>query len=824
MDTLRQDLRLALRLLWKQRAFALTSIVTLALCIGANSAIFTVVRSVLLRPLPYPESDRLVFVFDSFPGAGVERGGTSVPNYFDRLALTDVFDSQALYQFGGFRVGQGATAEAVRSMTVTPSFFHVLRAHAVRGRLFKEEEGTLGHDRVAVLSYAFAQRRPEGLEAIVGRDLRLDDTIYTVVGVLPEDFSFLNPDVKVWVPLAFSDRQRAEESRHSQNHDQIGRLAPGATLAQAQSRIDALNVRVVEGAGPLKATLINAGYHTRVVPVTTDLVRNVRAALQLLWGGVLFVLLIGAVNIANLSLVRASSRLKEWATRHALGAARGRVTQQIVTETSVLTIVGGMLGLLLGYWSLDALSSLGLADIPRAHEIHVDGVVVAFTLGIALVLGFVVGAVPALQLSGMNLGILLRDDSRTATAGRGGRNARRGLVVTQVALAFVLLIGAGLLLASFHALLAVDPGFRAEHVLTGRVSPLPAKYPNDASLRSYTNRALERIRALPGVAATGVSTYLPFSSDSNSSVIIPEGNAMAPGESVVSPNRLYVTPGYLEAMHVQLKRGRFFVDGDAPPAPPVVIVDEQLAGKFWPNADPISRRMYFPRRPQDVVKPSPDVVWLRVVGVVESVKLRGLVEGEDARVGAYYLPYAQDPSRNIGFAIRTTATSESATVQASVQRALAEIDPELQLFDTIAMSDRVERSLNPRKAPMLLALAFGALALLLATVGIYGVLAHQVGERTREIGIRLALGGDASTILRLVLREGVTLVLVGLAVGAAGVLALRGVIASQLYGIGALDPRVILLVTGILIVASLIACLGPARRAARVDPVVALQS
>ncbi len=822
MDVLRQDLRFALRLLWKDRSFAFTAILTLALCIGANTAIFTVVRSVLLRPLPYPESERLVFSFDGFPGAGVERAGTSVPNHFDRLALTDVFDSLALYQFGGFRVGHGTSAEGVSSLKVTPSFFKVLRTRAARGRLFTEEEGQTGRNRVVVLSHAFARRQTGGIDGIVGRDLRLDSEPYVVVGVLPEDFTFLDPNTRVFVPLAFTDEERAEESRHSQNHEQIGRLAAAATLAQAQARIDALNARIVENAGPLKSALVNAGYHTRLVSFEADLVRNVRAALNLLWGGVLFVLLLAAVNITNLSLVRASGRLRELATRSALGAARARVTRQLVTETTLLTVLGGLAGIALGYWSLDALTALGLSDLPRAHEIRIDGTVVTFMLGLALLLGIVVGAVPAMQLAGVNLGTVLREDGRTGTAGRGARYVRRGLVVAQVALAFVLLIGAGLLLASFQRVLGIDPGFRAEHVLTGRVSPLPARYPDDAALGTYASRALERVRALPGVEAAGVSSFLPFSYDSNSSVVIPEGHVMAPGESVVSPNQLYVTPGYLEAMRVPLKRGRMFTASDAPGSPRVVMVDEDLAQRFWPNADPVGRRMYLPQRPDDVVKPGPGVVWMQVVGVVGNVKLKGLIEGENARAGAYYMPFAQDASRGIGFAIRTSEDPDSMT--AAVQRTLAAIDPELQLHDVFAMSERVERSLAPRRTPMLLSVAFGLVALLLAAVGIYGVLAYQVTQRTREIGIRMALGSDTGRILRLVLREGVWLVALGLAGGLAGALALRSVIASQLYGVGALEPTVILAVTGLLLVASLAACLAPARKAARVNPVIALSS
>ncbi len=823
MERLLQDLRFAFRLFRKDRAFALTTILTLALCIGANTAIFTVVRSVLLRPLPYPESDRLVFLYESFPGAGVERAGTSVPNYFDRLAFTDVFDSQTLYQTGGFRVGQGAGAEGVASMSVSPAFFNVLKTSAARGRVFIEDEGTPGKNRVTILSWAFARRQPGGVDGIVGRELVMNDERYSVVGVMPESFSFLNPEVRLWVPLAFTPEERADDRRYSQNHEQMARLAPGVTLAQARQRIDAQSARNIERAGPLKSALINAGYRTEVGSFTADLVRNVRAALQMLWGGVACLLLIAAVNITNLSLARATGRLKEVATRTALGAARGRVVRQLVTETTVLTLIGGGLGLALGFWSLGALTALGLADIPRAHEIRMDAVVVVFILGLATALGVIVGAVPAMHIAGINLSVVLREDGRTGTAGRGARRVRGALVVAQVALAFVLLIGAGLLMASFRQLLNVNPGFTPEHVLTGRVSPLRARYPDAKDLRSYTSRALERIRTLPGVEAAGATSFLPFSWDSSSSVIIPEGYVMSPGESVVSPNQLYVTPGYLEALRVPLRQGRFFAESDTVDTPGVVIVDEALARRFWPTTSAVGRRMYLPQTPDDVVKPGPKVTWLQVVGVVGSIKLKGLVEeGETARVGAYYIPYAQDPARGIGLAIRS-ASDDVAGTKAGVERALAEIDPEVQLFDSFAMRQRVDKSLDSRRAPMLLLAMFGGVALLLAALGIYGVLAYQVGSRTREIGIRIALGSDARGILRLVLREAITLVVVGLVLGMAGAVALRGVIASQLYGVGAFDARVVVAATLVLGAAALLACAGPARRASRVDPAVTLQ-
>ncbi len=820
MDSLRQDLVFAWRMLLKDRAYASAVILTLGICLGANTAIFTVVRSVLFRPLPYREPGRLVSSFDSFPGAGVERAGTSVPNYFDRRALKDVFDEVALYQFAGYRVGEGTSAEGVTAMNVTPSFFNVLGVTALNGRLFREEEGTPGRNKVAVLTHVSASRHEGGPTAVVGQQIRLNDELYEVVGVLPREFHFLNPEVRVFVPIPFGPEDRAEDRRHSQNHEQIARLAPGVSLEQAQARVDALNAQIVERAGPLKAALINAGYTTRMARLEDDVVRDVRAALVLLWGGVLFVVLIAAVNIANLSLVRASGRMKELATRSAIGAGRGRIARQLVTEATLLTVVGGVLGIAVGFWSLDALEWIGLSDLPRAHEIQLDRVVFGFTLGLAVLLGVVVGLAPGVQLARSSLSNMLREEGRSGTAGRGTRLVRRGLVVSQVGIAFVLLVGAGLLLASFQRLLRVDPGFVAEHVFTGRVRPLQTRYPDDAALRSYTSRALERIRALPGIEAAGATSYLPFSFDSSSSVIIAEGHTMAPGESVVSPNQLYVTPGYLEAMKVSLKRGRLFTEADGPDAPRVVIIDEQLANRFWPNADPIGRRMYLPQRPEDVVKPGPDVTWLQVVGVVANVKLKGLVEGEQARAGAYYQSFLQEPSRGIAIAVRSRG--DLAATTGAVQRALAEVDPELKASDVLSMSERIEKSLNPRRAPMLLSTAFGLLALLLASVGLYGVLAYQVSQRTREIGIRLALGSDAGGILRLVLNEGLVLVAIGLAAGFAGALALRTVIASQLYDVGALDPVVMATAIAVLAVVSLVACLGPARRASRVSPLVAL--
>ena len=819
MDVIRQDLLFALRLLRKDRAYAIAVVLTLGLCLGANAAIFAVVQAVLLRPLPYPQADELVYSYDSFPGAGVDRAGTSVPNHFDREKMTRTFESVALYRFRGLDVGDAGKAEHVDAGEVTPSFFHVLQVHADRGRLFAESDGQSGHEQVVILSQGFWQRQFAGAD-VIGRDVRLSGKRFTVVGVLPEDFAFMKPDVSVWTPLTFSPEERSEESRWSQNHEAIGRLAAGVTIQQAQAQMDAMTAQLIEHAGPLKEPLRNVHYHFVLAPLSADVVRNVRTVLNLLWAGALFVLLIAAVNVTNLALVRTGSRMKELATRYAIGAARGRVARQLLTETVLLTTLGGVLGLAIGAWALRAVATLGLAELPRGQEVRLDAVVVGFTFGLAVLLGLLIGAVPALQLSGLNLTVVLREDARTGTAGKASRRTRSTLVVAQVALAFVLLVGAGLLLASFQQLLGVNPGFSAEHVLTGRVRLPETRYASDDALRSFAERALRTIRSVPGVEAAGFTNNLPLSGDNNSSVIMAEGYAMKPGESVISPRQLRASPGFFEALRVPLRRGRLFTDGDAASAPRVVIVDDVLARKFWPDKDPIGHRMYLPSRPEDVIKPGPGVTWLQVVGVVGTVKASGLTEKSSDHVGAYYFPYAQDPGRSIAIAARTSG--DPAALTTTVRRTLATVDPELALFDVAAMPQRVERSLERRRTPMLLATSFAAVALLLASVGIYGVLAYQVSQRTREIGIRMALGSDATSVLALVLREGAALVVVGLLIGLIGAVALKQAIASELYGVAALDPLVIVSVIGLLAMASLLACLGPARRAANVNPVVAL--
>jgi predicted permease len=820
MERLLQDLRFGIRLLWKDRAFALTSILTLAVCIGANATIFAVVNSVLLRPLPVPEPDRLVLIYNSYPRAGVIRASNGVPDYYDRLREVDVFEEQALYSTLGVTIGIEGDPQRVQAMLARPSLLRMLRAQPRLGRIFSEEEGEMGQARKVVLTHGLWQQLYAGRDSAVGTELRINGLPHTIVGVLPDGFQFLNPDVRLWLPLAFDADEKSDEARHSNNWSMVGRLKPGATIAQAQQQLDALNARNDERFPHFKEILKNAGFHTVATSLQDDLVAGVRGTLYLLWGGVLFVLLIGAVNITNLVLVRSSARMKELATRHALGAAMTRLTAQLLTETVLLTTIGGLGGLALGYWGLSMLTSLGL-DMPRASEIRVDATVVFFTMGLALLVGVLVGLVPVLNVRHMNLSQAFREEGRSGTSGRGSRAVRRVLVASQVAFAFMLLAGAGLLLASFQRVLAIDTGFNREGVLTARIAPPASRYADEAALRTFVGRLLERVRALPGVQHAGMTSSIPFGDDYSDSVILAEGYQMAPGESLISPYSITVTPGYFEALGVALRNGRLFADGDTDTAPRVVIVDEKLARRFWGNQNPVGRRMFQPGNAKDLITPGPTARWYTVVGVVSEMRISGFIATDD-RPGAYYFPTAQVTRRNMVLTVK--AAGEPEALAPAIRGELRAIDPELPLYSVMSMANRMDQTLGDRRTPMALALVFAGVALFLAAIGIYGVLAYQVSQRAREIGIRMALGSDAAGIFRLVLNEGLVLLVAGFIVGLAGAFAIRRTIGSQLYETGAMDPVVLGTVGAVLAVVALLACSIPARRASRIDPNIALIS
>ena len=828
------DIRVGLRLLWKDKAFTLTALLTLALCIGANTALFSVVHNVLLRPLPVPESDRIVQMGNAYPGAGVGAAlGTSsgVPDYYDRLRETDVFEELAMYNGRNASIDQNGTPVRVRVTQATPSFFRLLRVGPALGRAFTEQDGEVGNDKKVILSYALWQSQFGGDPGVIGKELRIDSQPLTVIGVMPKGFYFLNPTVMLWRPLAFTPQQKSDEQRHSNNYQNIGRLKPGASIQRARQQIDALNTRNLEKFPALKPLLINAGFHTTVVPLQETVVRDVKATLYLMWGGALFVLLIGCVNVANLSLVRSRARLKELATRLALGAGRRRVARQLIVESVLLTLVAAAAGLAIGYAALRLLGTLSIQELPRGEEIRLDGVVAAYTIATAAAIGFVLGLIPVASVLPANLTLVLREEGRAGTSGRGARTLRRGLVVAQVAFAFVLLVGAGLMFASFRQVLAVQPGFNPEGLLTASITLPRSRYADDQALIGFTNEALRRLRALPGVSAVGGTDTIPFGGNNSDSVILAEGYQMKPGESVISPSQVSVTPGYFEAMGVKLVRGRFFDGRDAPivatatavggraVAPRSIIVDETLAKRFWPTQDPIGRRMYFPNDIKDLTAITPQTAFMTVVGIIGDIKLHDLTEGKKS-VGAYYFSTDQDTSSGLTFAVKTAGDPLSLT--SAVRNALGGLDRELPVFDIQTMDQRMDKSLVSRRSPVVLSLVFGGVALLLSAIGIYGVLAYLVTQRRREIGIRIALGSSARSIFELVLREGLFLILGGFVLGAVGALALRKSLESQLFGVSATDPLVLAGVTGLLAAVAVVACALPARRATRIDPIIAL--
>jgi predicted permease len=821
MEKLLQDVRFAVRLLWKDRGFAVTAILTLAVCIGANAAIFAVVNAVLLQPLPVRDPGQLVHMYNAYPGAGLAEGTGSngVPDYYDRLRETDVFVEQALYNTRGVTLGGDREPQRITAMLATPSLLRLLLAQPLRGRFFTEEDGEIGKTRKAVLTYAAWQQWFGGQDTAIGRDVRINGEPYTVIGVLPRGFSFLEPDVMLWMPVAFTAEQKSDESRHSNNWSYVARLKPGATIEQARQQIAALNARNLDRFPKLKQILINAGFRTVVVPLQDHLVREVRGTLFLLWGGVVFVLLVGGVNVTNLMLVRSSARARELATRHALGAGLTRIARQLLTETVLLSLLGAAAGLALGYIGVRALATLSLDATPQGTQVAIDATVVAFTAALALVLAVLIGSIPILGLRRMNLSQAFREEGRAGTAGRGARAARRVLVAAQVAFAFMLLIGAGLLLASFQRVLAVRAGFDASRVLTGVVSPPASRYTDDAAVRAFWHSFLERVRALPGVEAAGIANSIPLGGNYNDSVILAEGYVMSPGESLISPYNIWASAGYFEAMSIPLKRGRFFADSDNERAPSVVIVDERLAKRFWKDQDPIGRRMWKPDSAEELsTGPGSKARYYTVVGVVGDVRVTGLAEKEP--VGMYYFPFAQDSIRGMTIVTRTAA--DPSAIAGSIRQQVRALDPELPFFSVKPMQQRVEESLVSRRTPMLLASLFGGIALFLAAIGIYGVLAYQVAQRRKEIGIRIALGSDGRRIFGLIVSEGLWLLGLGVGAGLVGAFAIRKAMETQLFGVQPMDPLVLAAVAAVLAVVAFIACAVPARRAARIDPLVAL--
>ncbi|MHB1192928.1 MAG: ABC transporter permease [Longimicrobiales bacterium] len=823
METLIRDVRFGLKLLLKERTFAATVLLTLAVCIGANVAIYSVIHTVLLEPLPFDESDRLMTVYNSYPAAGAPRGSSGTVDFFQRRENIPAFEEVALFQPAGSTVGEAGSAERVRSLRVTPSFFPLLRVEPAMGRAFTEDEMVEGNQLKVILTDAYWREVFGADPQVLGKEMRISGRPHEVVGVLAPGFEMPGAaDTRFVVPIAFTDRDHQLDAWHSNNFGMLARLAPGATIEQAVAQNDALNRSLIEQwpVPNAKQILEDAGYHTVVVGAQDELVRDIKPVLYLLWGGVALVLLIGCVNIANLMLARAQSRVGEVATKLALGAPRVRVARQILTETVVMGVVGGALGIGLGAVGLRLLLGMGVEDLPRGTAIAIDGPVLAFTLVLAVGAGLLFGAIPMAQIMRGDLTPVFRTEGRTGTASRRAVWTRNALVTSQVALAFVLLIGAGLLLMSFRAALSVDPGFEPDRVMTGYVALSSIRYETEEQRRQFWDELLTEVRALPGVEAASLTAQLPFTGNNSSSVIIPEGYVPPPGESILSPYQNLVGTDYFAAMGIELLEGREFLESDGPDVPNVMIVDEWLARRYWPDRSPVGERMV---DGQGLISDSigPDNLYA-IIGVVRTIKQNELTAPASEHVGAYYFPYRQQVPGTQALVVRTA--TEAAAITPALRDVVRRLDGELPLFGTETMTQRIDDSLQGRKVPLMLLGVFAGVALFLAVVGIYGSLAYSVGQRRKEIGIRMAMGSAPEDVFKSVVRQGMRVTAMGLAVGIAAALLVTRTLQSVLFGIEAADPRVMAAVAVALALVGLAACVVPARKATAVDPVSALGS
>ena len=812
-----QDLKIAIRLLRKDRGFAAAVLLTLGLCIAGNVAIFSIVHAVLIEPLPVPEPDRLVWMMNAYPNAlpGEGRVATTAPDYFDRLRDVDLFEEQALFQGRDFTIGSQGVPEQHSGVAVTPSYFRLVGIEPQLGRVFAEEEGEIGKEHKAVLSHALWQQLFGGDVEIVGRDLRLDGTPHEIVGVMPADFQFLGDWVEFWVPLVFTAEETADTARHLTNsYNMLGRLRPGASVTQAQAQIDVLNARNLERFPEYKDRVLASGFHTLVLPLHAEIVRDVRAVLYLLWGASIFVLLLGCVNVASLTAIRASVRAKDLAMRQALGAGRWRLARQLVTEGLLLSALGGVAGLFVGGGVLVLFAGLGVDQLPRGSEIGLDVTVVAITLAATLVIGLFLGLFPVASRRGLDLHSTLRQEGRGGTSGRATQRVRNALVAAQVAIAVVLLTGAFLLVVSFQGLLAIDPGFRTDRLMTASVG-LPAhRYPGPEERLAFAQRSLARFSSLPGVVGAGVTNGLPFYGCCGTQPVHPTGYERRPGEAMGAPFQAIVDASYFETLEIPLLEGRFFDQRDTKESRPVVIIDDRLARRFWPNESPLEKTLHI--GPYEITD---DTVVLTIVGVVAEHTMRNLGEAAD-QMGACFRSSIQVPPAFLSFAVRTEI--EPDVIVGALRAELAALDPELPLLDPATMDERIRRTTTSRRIPMVLATVFALMALFLAAIGIYGMMAYRVTQRTKEFGIRIALGSTKRQLFVLILREGLVVLAWGLGLGVGASFLLRNVIASQLHGVEPTNPVVLVSVVMVLVVVALLACAVPARRATRVDPSLTL--
>jgi predicted permease len=813
------DIRYAFRQLRKAPAFTITALATIAICLGANLAIFAVINSILLRPLPFPQSDRLVTIFNTYPKAGVERDGSSVTNYYERRGNIPAFSSLSIYRESSELVGEASSTEQVEIMRITPEFFRTLGVGPVIGRSFHDTDVTEMVDKQqAILTDAYWRQRLNSDPNVLGRDILVNGVPRKIVGVLPPDFRFLSSEARLFLPLTSELSQRTPKQRHSGGGGthMIARLKPGATMSQAQSQIDAHNA-AVEKDNPEAKMMAEAGFRSPVLSLHADHVRSIRPTLLLIQGGAFFLLLIGAVNLVNLLLIRASGRAKEMAIRQSMGAGRWHVVSQVMTETVVLTVAGGLLGLVVGAWGIRLLDVLGADRLPLGAHIAFDRWLASIGLAGAILLGLVIAVPIAWFNLRSHLANALQSESRTGTISRAAQRVRHGFIIAQIALAFVLLAGAALLGLSLKKVMAVSPGFRADHVLTGQFTLAWGAYPPESPKRvAVLDRLVEAIGQQPGVAAAGTITNVPLSRDSGKTAVTPKGYVPQPGESLHGHYSYGVSGNYFTALGIPLREGRFLASADSQHAERVCVVDEDFARRYWPRdggGGALGQRVFHG-------SDSDEAKAFTIVGIVGAVKQAELTEAQGQ--GAVYLPFLYRDGANIFVVTRTSQRPEA--FAETLRKLVRATDEWLAIDDLQSMDTRIAESLIARRSPALLAGIFAGVALLLAAIGTYGVLSYSVAQRTREIGIRMALGAQRRQIGAQFLSLGLRLLAAGTILGLIGAWLAGRAMQSVLFDVPAL-PVAALFGTAIVMAAvSLVACLIPARRATKVDPMIALRA